>query len=108
MERQIYFAEMPQPLEWGEKRIVPLNITEDVTVDENGVEKKGYRADLVPKVQQPLTVDSIVDAAIAAEYDDDTLKRIMLNMAKAGDAEVEKYKSFVSGITEAAKAAGYN
>ena len=55
MERQISFAEQPRPLEWGDKRIVPLNVTEETTVD-NGIEKKSYRADLVPKVKMPLTV----------------------------------------------------
>lgn len=107
MERQIYFAELPQPLEWGEKRIVPLNIKEEVETDESGVERKGYRADLVPKVKQPLTVDNIVDAAIADEFGEEALKRIMRNMAKPDDAEVERYKNFVTEITEAAKAAGY-
>ena len=107
MERQIYFAEKPQLLEWGEKRIVPLNINEEVTVGSDGAMRKGYRADLVPKVKQPLTVENIVDAAIAAEYSEDALKRIMRNLAKSDDAEVEKYKSFVKEITEAAKEAGY-
>lgn len=106
MERQIYFSERPVPQEWGEKRIVPLNITEETT-EENGVRKTGYRADLVPKVEQPITVDSIVDAAIAAEYGEEGQRRILRNMASDNDPEVEAYKSFVNEIREAAIAAGY-
>lgn len=107
MERQLYFSEQPKPMDWGEKKHVPLNITEEVTIDENGVEKKGYRADLVPKVQQPITVDSIVDAAIAAEFGEEAQKRIMRNMASDNDPEVEAYKRFVNEIKASAKAAGY-
>lgn len=106
MERQISFAEQPRPLEWGDKRIVPLNVTEETTVD-NGIERKSYRADLVPKVKMPLTVESIVDAAIASEFGEEAQKRIMRNIGRAGDPEVESYKQFVNEITEAAKAAGY-
>ncbi len=107
MERQISFAGQPAPLDWGEKKHVPLNVTEEVTTDENGNEKKSYRADLVPKVSEPLTVDNIVDAAIASEYDEEAQKRIMRNMAKENDPEVEGYKAFVSEIRKAAIAAGY-
>lgn len=85
---------------------MPLNVTEETTVTD-GVEKKSYRADLVPKVKMPLTVENIVDAAIAAEYGEEAQKRIMRNMGKTNDPEVEKYKQFVNGITESAKAAGY-
>ncbi len=106
MERQIYFSEMPVPQEWGNKRIVPLNIKEEVTED-NGVKKTGYRADLVPKVEQPLTVDNIVDAAITSEYGEDGQKRILRNMARGNDPEVAAFNSFVNEIREAAKAAGY-
>ncbi len=98
---------MPQPQDWGEKKNVPLNINEDISFDENGKEKKGYRADVVQKVAQPITVDNIVDAAIASEFSDEAQKRIMRNMAKENDPEVEAYKSFVSEIREAAIAAGY-
>lgn len=106
MERQISFAEQPRPLEWGDKRIVPLNVTEETTVD-NGIEKKSYRADLVPKVKMPLTVESIVDAAIASEFGEEAQKRIMRNMASDNNPEVEAYKSFVNEIRTAAIAAGY-
>lgn len=106
MERQIYFSEQPVPQEWGEKRIVPLNVTEEVT-EENDIKKTGYRADLVPKVKTPITVDSIVDAAIASEFGEDAQKRIMRNMARGNDPEVASFNAFVSEITEAARAAGY-
>lgn len=95
---------MPQA--WGEKRIVPINITEE-TIIENGEEKKSYRADLVPKVEQPLTVESIVNAAIADEYSEADQKRIMRKMANDGDPEVEAFKAFVNEVTESAKGAGY-
>lgn len=107
MERQLFFPEMPQPQDWGEKKNVPLNITEEISYDENGQQKKGYRADVVQKVAQPLTVDSIVDAAIASEYDEEALKRIMRNMARENDPEVEAYKKFVNEIRASAVAAGY-
>lgn len=106
MERQIYFSEKPNPLEWGKKRIVPLNVKAEETV-ENGQRKVGYRADIVRKVELPITVDSIVDAAIAEEYDDAALKRIMRNLAKSDNEEVQRYKNFVEEVTSAAKAAGY-
>ncbi len=107
MERQLYFSEQPKPMDWGEKKHVPLNIKEETTTDENGVEKKGYRADLVPKVEQPLTVDHIVDAAIASEFGEEAQKRIMRNMASDNDPEVEAYKGFINEIKASAKAAGY-
>lgn len=108
MERQLYFSEQPKPMDWGEKKHVPLNIIEEVTTDENGVEKTGYRADLVPKVEQPITVDHIVDAAIASEFGEEAQKRIMRNMADDNDAEVSAYKSFINEIRASAIAAGYN
>lgn len=107
MERQLFFPEMPQPQDWGEKKNVPLNINEENTNDENGNTKTGYRADVVPKVNQPLTVDNIVDAAIASEYNEEALKRIMRNMARENDPEVEGYKKFVNEIRASAIAAGY-
>lgn len=106
MERKIYFSERPVPMEWGEKRIVPLNIKTEVTV-ENGQTKTGYRADLIRKVKMPLTVDNIVDAAIDEEFDEVTQKRIMRNIAKSDDGEVKRYTEFVNEVTAAAKAAGY-
>ena len=108
MERQLYFSEQPKPMDWGEKKHVPLNIKEETTLDENGAEKKGYRADLVPKVEQPITVDRIVDAALASEYDGEALNRIMRNVASEGDPEVEAYKKFINEIRASAIAAGYN
>lgn len=98
---------MPQPQDWGEKKNVPLNINEEISTDENGKEKKGYRADVVQKVNTPLSVDNIVDAAIASEFGEDAQKRIMRNMARENDPEVESYKAFVNEITAAAQAAGY-
>ena len=96
MERQIYFSEKPNPLEWGKKRIVPLNVKTEETV-ENGQRK----------VELPITVDSIVDAAIAEEFDGAAMKRIMRNLAKTDNEEVQRYKNFVEEVTSAAKAAGY-
>ena len=106
MERQIYFSEKPAVQDWGEKKNVPLNVTEETT-EENGVKKTGYRADLVPKVEQPVTVDSIVDAAIASEYGEQGQKRILRNMARENDPEVEAYRNFVNEIRASAIAAGY-
>lgn len=106
MERQIFFAEKPQPMDWGKKKIVPLNINEEPYI-EDGKKKTGYRADLVKKVDEPLTVDNIVLAATNEEFGEDAQKRIMLKFSKQGDAEVEKYKAFVAEVTQAALAAGY-
>ena len=108
MERQLYFSEQPKPMDWGEKKHVPLNITEETTFDENGVEKKGFRADLVERVEQPITADHIVDAAIASEFGEEAKKRIMRNIAIEGDPEVAAYKKFISEIRASAIAAGYN
>lgn len=94
-------------MDWGQQKIVPLNIVEDTINDENGKEKKTYRADIVQKVNEPLTADNIVDAAIASEYDEDAQKRIMRNIASEGDPEVERYKQFVNEVKASAIAAGY-
>lgn len=108
MERGIHFPQRPQPMEWGNKKIVPLNIVEVSNIDENGNEVKGYRSDLVPKVEQPLTVENIVKAAIDSEYGDAAQKRITQNLAlNKDDEEAQKFKAFVSEVTEAAKAEGY-
>lgn len=42
-------------MDWGKKKIVPLNINEEPCI-EDGKKKTGYRADLVKKVDEPLTV----------------------------------------------------
>lgn len=107
MERQIYFETKPEVAPWGEKAIVPLNVTEHERTDDNGQTKKYYRADLVKKVEKPLTVDNIVQAAVDEEFDDAAQKRIMRNFAKTDNAEVASYKKLVAEVTEAAKAAGY-
>ena len=107
MERQIYFETKPEVAPWGEKAIVPLNVTEHERTDENGQTKKYYRADLVKKVEKPLTVDTIVQAAVDEDFDDAAQKRIMRNFAKTDDAEVSSYKKLVTEVTEAAKKAGY-
>ena len=107
MERQIYFEAEPEVAPWGEKAIVPLNVTEHERTDDNGRTKKYYRADLVKKVEKPLTVDNIVQAAVDEEFDDAAQKRIMRNFAKTDNAEVASYKKLVAEVTEAAKAAGY-
>ena len=107
MERNVNFSGHPCEMDWGLQKIVPLNIVEETTLGENGREMRGYRADVVQKVEQPVTADSIVDAAIASEYDEEARKRIMRNMASEGDPEVEAYKRFISEIREAAMAAGY-
>lgn len=106
MERQIFFAEKPQTMSWGDKKIIPLNITE-VSYIEDGKVRNGYRADLVRKVEEPVTIDTIVLAATNEEFDEDVQKRIMLKFAKQGDAEVEKYKAFVAEVTQTALDAGY-
>ena len=67
MERQIYFETKPEVAPWGEKAIVPLNVTEHERTDDNGRTKKYYRADLVKKVEKPLTVDNIVQAAVTTQ-----------------------------------------
>lgn len=107
MERNVNFSERPTPMDWGQQKIVPLNIVEEITTDENGKEKKTYHADLVQKVNQPITVDNIVDAAIASEYGEEAQKRIMRNMTSEGDPEVEGYKKFVNEVRASAIAAGY-
>ncbi len=107
MERNVNFSERPRPMDWGDKKIVPLNIAEHTITDECGREKMAFHADLVPKVAQPLCADSIVDAAIASEYSEEAQRRIMRNMASEADPEVEAYKKFVSEIRKAAIAAGY-
>lgn len=108
MERQIYFSEQPKVMDWGEKKIVPLNVTEEVESDGQGGERKAYRADLVKKVKTPLTVDSIVDAAIESEFDASAQKRIMRNLGDESNEEVERYKAFVAEVTTSAKEAGYS
>lgn len=107
MESQIYFSERPTVAGWGDKRIVPLNINEETTIAEDGTPVNGYRADLVPKVEQPLTVGNIVAAAIASEYSKGELSRIQANIDDDENADVKKYKAFVARIKAAAIKEGY-
>lgn len=106
MERQIYFSERPKAQDWGEKKIIPLNVTEDRTVECGNV-TKGYRADIVKKVQTPVTVDSIVEAAIEDEYGEAGQKRIMRKMTDPTDPEVAAFTAFIAEIRAAAEAEGY-
>lgn len=106
MERQIYFSERPKAQDWGEKKIIPLNVTEDSST-EGGNIKKGYRADLVKKVKVPVTVDSIVEAAIEDEYGEAGQKRIMRKMTDPTDPDVAAFTAFVAEIRAAAEAEGY-
>lgn len=108
MERNVNFSERPAPMDWGNQKIVPINIKEETIKDEYGNDKKTYRADLVQKVNEPLTADNIVDAAIASEFSSEAQKRIMRNIACEGDPEVESYKQFVNEVKASAIAAGYD
>lgn len=108
MERAVNFAERPTPMDWGKKKHVPLNIVEINEIDENGEPKKAYRADIVPKVEQPLNVENIVKAAINSEYGENAAQKMTMALAlNKSDEETEKFKKFVSEITEAAQAEGY-
>lgn len=107
MKYQLFFTEYPQVMDWGDLRIVPLNIKEDVIYDEQNNVINGYRADLVFKVKQPVTVDTIIDAAINSEFTKDEQCYIMRNMNDSENLQVIKFNNFVKDITEYAKVAGY-
>lgn len=106
MERQIYFSERPKAQDWGEKKIIPLNVTDDSSTGGDGI-KRGYRADLVKKVRVPVSVESIVEAAIDEEYGEAGQRRIMRKMTDPTDPEVASFTTFVAEIRSAAAAEGY-
>lgn len=110
MERAVNFAERPTPMDWGEnKQHVPLNIIEVEDFDENGNTVKSFRADIVPKVEKPLNIANIVNAAVFSEYGEAGAK--ILTMALVlnpnENEDTKKYRAFVNEIAEAAKAEGY-
>lgn len=107
MEYRAYLSEYPTPMECGDKFIVPLNITEEIAFDEEGNEVIKYCADLVKGVVAPLTVDTIVQAAIDEDFTDEQQKYIMRHFSDDSDALVAKYKALVAFVTKSAKDGGY-
>lgn len=108
MEKNLQFSEEPKVTPWGNKMSnVPLNVKEETMTNEKGEEDKHWSADVLLKVNNPVTKDSIVDAVIAEKYDEATQKRIMRNFARDDDAEVAAFKKLVEDITKAAEEAGY-
>lgn len=97
----------PQIQNWGEKRHVPINIRQEKTIDEEGKEKTIYVYDVVERVEQPVTVDSIVAAGVKATFSETEIRHIMTHFAKEGDKTVDTYKTFVTSLTEDAKKSGY-
>jgi hypothetical protein len=107
IDRRLYFDETPTEAPWGELKNVPLNVTEETIVTEDGKEETHYRADVIHKVETPVTVESIVKAAIEETYSEDERSKVLLKIGNDEDALVKKYKAFVSEITNSALASGY-
>lgn len=109
MEYRLYFDTYPAPQDWGNTmEHVPLNITEEVTIDdETGDLITGYRADVVKRVNKPLTVDNIVQGAVDEDFTDEQQKYIMRHFSNDSDALVAKYKKLVAFVTKSAKDGGY-
>lgn len=103
------FAEYPVVQEWGPAMsIVPLNIREFEVLDgETGKMVRMWYADVVEKVVNPITVDSIVEAAINSEFTEAEQKYIIRNIDNDSDALVKKYKALVATVKQEAKDAGY-
>lgn len=97
----------PQVQNWGEKRHVPINVRQETKIDEEGKEKTIYVYDVVERVEQPVTVDSIVAAGVKATYSEAETSHIMTHFARENDKQVAEYKDFVSALTADAEAAGY-
>jgi hypothetical protein len=106
IDRKLYFDETPTETPWGELKNVPLNIEEEVT-EVDGKQETHYRADVVHKVQTPVTVESIVSAAIEESFTSDEKSQVLLKLGNQSDPLVKRYTEFVSEITQAAQAAGY-
>ena len=103
----LFSEEKPQLQDWGEKKHVPLNIVESETTDEDGKVKKQYTFDCVERVEEPLSVDTIVKAAAEGTFTSEQLSYITRNFAKQSDTLVARYKTLVEEVTAAAEAAGY-
>ncbi len=109
MEKNLQFSEEPKVTPWGSNMSnVPLNVVEhEAETNEQGEEVKRWSADVLRKVKNPVTVESIVDAAIDEKYDETAKKRIMRNFAHKDDAEVAEFNAYVEAVTAAAEEAGY-
>jgi hypothetical protein len=107
IDRQLYYEEQPTETPWGELVNVPLNITEETTQNEEGEFDTHYRADVIHKVETPVTVEKILKAAINDNYTKDEQQTILVRSDNENDAMVKEYKAFIEEITKAAKEAGY-
>lgn len=108
MRQGLIFSEYPRPIEWGDKRHVPLNVEPETIAGEDGKAARAYRCDLVENVEQPLTVETIVKAAIRSEFGEETSPKMAMTLAlRQADPETERFRKFVNDVTEAARAAGY-
>lgn len=97
----------PKIQNWGEKRHVPINVRQEKSIDEKGEEKTIYVYDVVERVDQPVSVDSIVAAGVKATYTESEMSHIMTHFAKDSDKTVAGYKEFVTVLTEDAQKSGY-
>lgn len=100
------FSKEPTPLEWGNKFIVPINAEKVTQLDSEGKETNVYLADVIEGVES-LTVTGIVKAAIAAEFTNDDVNYVMLNVGNTEDTKVKSYTDFIAKVTKYAKEAGY-
>lgn len=108
MEYNAVFSEYPVIAEWGASMsIVPLNIRETHVIGEDEELKTIYLADLVKVVNNPVNVDSIVEAVVNETFSEADQKYIMRNFGTENDAMVAKYKKLVTDITKLAKESGY-
>lgn len=100
------YSESPKPLDWGEKHIVPVNVTTETQLDADGKEQVIYYADVIENVEE-LTVTGIVKAAVNDKFTQEERDYVMLNVGNTSDPLVKKYTDFVASITASAKELGY-
>lgn len=106
MER-LTFESKPVVMPFGNKVIVPIGTTENITLNEEGVEVKTYVADVVYLVDKPVTRQNIIQTAIDAEFTAEKQKYVMVNMAKKSDALVKRYNEFIEKVTDEVEQEGY-
>lgn len=100
-------VEEPKLQEWGDKRHVPINIEQYTEEDENGEQITKYRYDLIKRVEQPISYETILKAAVNAKFTSAELTHIMTNLMIEDDELVVKYRKYVTEMANAIQLSGY-
>ena len=94
------FETRPEVQPWGnDKSNVPLNVKEVPAVDAEGNAVTHYQADILCKVKNPVTADSIVEAAVSEKYSDaDRLRIICLVVIAFMTAAIVSYVGLIGFV----------